>query len=317
MRMSGSAWLRTVGGALILAGLVGLVGLEPFVRGVRQLGAGTLVLATALTAVSTAAAAWRWRAVARALDVPLAQGSLEACYRSQLLNAVLPGGVLGDVHRALRHGHAVGRRGRGARSVAWERGCGQAVQVAVAVPVLVALTPPLRPVAAVLAGTLGSVAAATALASYVAGEGRVGRAARLAAEEARTIVRRAGVVVLVSSLVAVAGYVALFAVALHAVAGGAAAAQGVAVHPGQQVALALACLVAAALPLNVAGWGPREGAAAAAFAVAGLGAETGVAVSVAYGVLGLAGSLPALVLLRARRGRLAPAVELPEAAAHA
>jgi hypothetical protein len=41
------------------------------------------------------------------------------CYRSLFLNATLPGGVLGDVHRAVRHGRDVGDVGRGIRAVVW------------------------------------------------------------------------------------------------------------------------------------------------------------------------------------------------------
>jgi glycosyltransferase 2 family protein len=51
---------------------------------------------------------------------------------------------------------------------------------------------------------------------------------------------------------------------------------------------------------SVAGWGPREGATAWAFAAAGLGAELGVATAVVYGVMVLVASLPgALVLVTA------------------
>ena len=55
-------------------------------------------------------------------------------------------------------------------------------------------------------------------------------------------------------------------------------------------------LLLAALP-NVGGWGPREGAAAWAFAAAGLGASLGVATAVVYGVMVLAASLPGAVVL--------------------
>ena len=50
---------------------------------------------------------------------------------------------------------------------------------------------------------------------------------------------------------------------------------------------AFVVLVAAALPTNIAGWGPREGAAAWVFALVGLGAATGTSVATAYGVLAL------------------------------
>ena len=56
--------------------------------------------------------------------------------------------------------------------------------------------------------------------------------------------------------------------------------------------LAVLVLVAAGLPLNLAGWGPREGMAAWAFAAAGLGAGQGVATAVAYGAMVLVANLP-------------------------
>jgi hypothetical protein len=55
-------------------------------------------------------------------------------------------------------------------------------------------------------------------------------------------------------------------------------------------------LLGAALP-NVGGWGPREGVTAWAFAAAGLGASTGVATAVAYGVMVFVASLPGAVVL--------------------
>ena len=51
---------------------------------------------------------------------------------------------------------------------------------------------------------------------------------------------------------------------------------------------------------SIAGWGPREGATAWVFGAAGLGADTGVATAVVYGVVVLVASLPgALVLVGA------------------
>ena len=70
------------------------------------------------------------------------------------------------------------------------------------------------------------------------------------------------------------------------------------------VPLVLLALVAMGVPLNVGGWGPREGAAAWAFATAGLGAQLGVSTAVAYGVLAFVASLPGLpVWLLGRRAR--------------
>jgi uncharacterized membrane protein YhiD involved in acid resistance len=64
---------------------------------------------------------------------------------------------------------------------------------------------------------------------------------------------------------------------------------------------------AVVIPLSIGGWGLREGAAAWAFAAAGLGAATGVTVATLYAVLMLAAVAPGAGLLlgdvvRRRRG---------------
>jgi hypothetical protein len=63
--------------------------------------------------------------------------------------------------------------------------------------------------------------------------------------------------------------------------------------------LAVLVLLAMSLPISVAGWGPREGMAAWAFAAVGLTAAAGVATAVTYGVLVLFASLPGTVVLLA------------------
>ena len=79
----------------------------------------------------------------------------------------------------------------------------------------------------------------------------------------------------------------------------AARTAGVDVSPARVLPLGLIVLLAAAVPTNIAGWGPREGAAAWAFGAAGLGAATGATVAVVYGVMVLVAALPGAVLLLA------------------
>jgi len=95
--------------------------------------------------------------------------------------------------------------------------------------------------------------------------------------------------VLALSALAAAGHAAVFVVAARAV--------GVTAPTPSLVALGLAVLVAAAIPFNVAGWGPREGAAAWLFTAAGLGAATGTSAAVAYGVLAAVATFPGAALL--------------------
>jgi hypothetical protein len=66
-------------------------------------------------------------------------------------------------------------------------------------------------------------------------------------------------------------------------------------------------LLASAIPLNVAGWGPREGAAAWVFASAGLVAAAGLEVAVVYGVISLVATFPgALALFSDRQSSRLP-----------
>ena len=72
----------------------------------RYCSATALVLA--MHTHTVAAAAWRWRILVRRLGLSLGwRESVAAYYRSQFLNTVLPGGVVGDVDRAVSHGRSV------------------------------------------------------------------------------------------------------------------------------------------------------------------------------------------------------------------
>ncbi len=281
---------RRLAGAAVLVAVVWWVGLDPFVDGIRALDARTLVLGVLLGVPVTVAAAWRWRLVARGLglDLPLGRATA-ACYRSQLLNCVLPGGVLGDVHRGLDHGRTAGDVPRGLRAVAWERTLGQLVQGAVALVVLVLLPSPVRSTAPVIVTVVGL--AVVLLLVLARGWSVVG------SDLAALLRRRTWPGVVAASVVTVAGLLAMYLVAARAV--------GVTASVLTLVPLALLVLVAAAVPANLAGWGPREGMAAWAFAAAGLGADAGVATTVAFGVMVLVSVLPGAVvlLLGARRTR--------------
>jgi hypothetical protein len=211
--------------------------------------------------------------VARGLGDELPLGTaVAAYYRSIFLNVTLPGGVLGDVHRGI---------GYGLRAVVWERTAGQVVQVVLTVAVLLVLASPVRPVMPFVA--LGLLAAAAGVALAI--RGRPARDLRDG-----LLAPRAWPAIALASALVVAGHAVTFLIA--------ARTAGVTVPASQLVPLALLVLLLAALP-NVGGWGPREGAAAWAFAAAGLGASLGVATAVVYGVMVLAASLPGAAVLLA------------------
>ncbi len=298
------AWARPVGGLAILAVLLWRLGTGPFLDGVRLLSPGALLAATAITALTTVCSAWRWQAVAGGLGVGLPlRTAVAAYYRSQFLNSALPGGVVGDVHRGVRHGLDAGDLGRGLRAVAWERTAGQVVLVVLGLVLLLVLDSPVRAgmgwtVAAAALGALGVVLALRALPHRGPSRGaRLLRAVR-ADVRAGLVDRRVWPVVTVTSVLVAAGHGSVFLVA--------AETTGSTASPAVLTPLVVLVLLAMAVPLSVGGWGPREGMAAWAFSAAGLGADQGVAAAAAYGVMALVAALPGGIVLGVDRIRRAP-----------
>jgi len=303
VRRFGPSLLRLAVGVTVLWFLGRHMGAAPFEDGLRAVTWQAILAAATLTALTTVCSAWRWRVVARALGVDIGlPGAVCAYYRSLFLNSVLPGGVLGDVHRAVTHGRRAGDVARGVRAVAWERLCGQVIQAVVTVVVLLTLPSPVRPALPyVLAGVAGVAGcAALVLAAGRRGRSRLTRAARAVALDLGGLLAP-GVwpqLTLASGLV-VAGHTATFVIA--------ARVAGCTAPLGELIALLMVVQTAVVIPLSVGGWGPREGAAAWAFAAAGLGAAKGVTVATLYAVLMLAAVVPGAGLLlgdavRRRRG---------------
>ncbi|MDX1567001.1 MAG: lysylphosphatidylglycerol synthase transmembrane domain-containing protein [Longimicrobiales bacterium] len=292
-------------------------------------------LALLVSVGQVALSAWRWRFTATRLGLPLSFArALREYYLATFLNQVLPGGVLGDVSRAWRHGREGESvtRGSAARAVLLERASGQMVMLATAAVC-----------GAVLAtggagGGIGAEAAVESLrfwrdrgsgiggglAAGIAGSvlllglwilalrwkgGRLEGVWERSWIEARRALLSPGAFLVqsVSSLTVVASYVLMFILAARAV--------GVEAPTALLVLLVPPVLLAMLIPLSFAGWGLREGAAALLWAAVGLSATEGTAASVMYGLLVLVSSLPGVLVLLVqrrsspapgRRGRLAP-----------
>jgi uncharacterized membrane protein YbhN (UPF0104 family) len=271
--VSGRAWtwIRLAGGAGVLGFLLWRLGTGPFLEGVRTIDGRALLIAFVIAMGTTVCCAWRWSVVVHGLGVGLPmREAVAAYYRSQFINSTLPGGVLGDVDRAVHHGRESGDVPRGARGVIWDRVSGQGVQLTLTVVVLLALPSPVHSSVPILAALV------------VAGVGALYLCCR-------NLPRATWPAILLASSLAVAGHVLTFLVAARTV--------GSTTSTVELVPLALLVLVAMSIPANVAGWGPREGVAAWVFAAAGLGAAQGVATAVVYGVLVLVASLPGAVVL--------------------
>ena len=106
--------VRVAAGLLVLGVLAWQLGTGPFVDGLRAdqpVGGAGRARRHRRDDVVLRRCAGRWSRPGCGEPVPL-RTAYVAYYRSQLLNATLPGGVVGDVHRGVRHGW---------RGVLWER----------------------------------------------------------------------------------------------------------------------------------------------------------------------------------------------------
>jgi uncharacterized membrane protein YbhN (UPF0104 family) len=297
------AWGRVVGPPLVLAVLVWRLGTGPFLHGLRTIDGGALAAAAAITALTTVCYAWRWKIVAGGLGLDLSlPGAVAAYYRSLFLNAALPGGIVGDVHRGASHGRDVSDFGQALRAVAWERIAGQVVQVLLTVVVLLALPSPVHSfmplVAIAILGTMLGILLVVRARPHTA-RSVWARLRSAAIGDSRGLLgRRAWATIVVASTLAVCGHAATFLIA--------ARTAGATAPPSRMLPIVLIAMAAMMLP-SVGGWGPREGVAAWVFGAAGLGAQQGVASALVYGVMVLVASLPGaavLVVAWFRRTRL-------------
>lgn len=291
--------LRFLPAAAAVAVLVALamrVGAGEVMTTLGSLDASMFAAALAIGVVSTTASATRWWLIARSAGLRLSlRRAVVDYYRAQLGNAVLPAGMLGDLHRAVDHGRRTGDVGGGLRAVMLERMAGQVVLVLVAVGAL-ATQPRLLPVlvdAVLPAGPspalLGPAVAVVSIVLIGAGIVFRRRLAPLARDLRRMATLRVWPGVVALSAVALAGYLATFLLA--------ARAAGVTAPVAELLPPLLLALLVMGLPVNVGGFGPREAVTAIAFGALGLGAAAGFATAVGYGVLCLVSALPGLATL--------------------
>lgn len=297
--MRNTAWLRPLVGVSILAWVVWWYPVEAFTDAFAAVDGTAIVAALGIGLATTVLCSARWVLVARGVRLHLPWGrAVGDYYRAIFLNAVLPAGVLGDVHRAVSHGRYAGDLARGVRAVVLERMAGQVVLAVTGAALLFTLPAALLgPGLVAVAASLGVLAVVVLVVAvgWVLGrqsDSRWWRALSATVDDTRaglfTVATGPGVLLL--SMAALAGHVMLFLVA--------ARAAGVTAPTLVLLPLLVLALVAMGIPANVGGWGPREAVAALAFGVAGLGSELGLTASVVYGLLALVAALPGgLVLL--------------------
>jgi glycosyltransferase 2 family protein len=254
-----------------------------------------LVLAFIAVNLQTIASAWRWQRVAARLGqlIPPRRAVAEY-YLSQVVNQSLPGGVLGDAARAVRARHEAGL-GIAAKAVLIERLAGQ-----VALFGLLAITGTwaiLTPGGLTLSVDhnqllIGAMAILVlALVLYLGlllarkkWSARLGHSIKIALVAHGAWIEQ-------SLLSAAIVGLNLTSFSLCAFATGTTL--------GLEAVLVLVPLILCAMlvPATVAGWGFREGAAAALFPLVGATAAAGFAASLAFGLVILTASLPGLIVL--------------------
>ena len=297
-------WTRRLFGPLLLIGLLVTLDAGAVIDRLSSVHFGWAGLALSVGIGQTLLSAWRWRYTAGRLGLDLPFGAaLSEYYLAVFLNQVLPGGVLGDATRAWRHasrsGFGTSEAGSAMRAVLLERASGQIVMALVALAsafVILGRTNPsmLLP--------LGVAAVALSALTWALGVRRLTHAPD--PDGAGSILRRtlrdahralwdgrAMTVQIATSAVIVGSYILTYLWAARAI--------GVETSFLVLAPLVAPVLLAMLIPLSVAGWGLREGAAAAMWVAVGMSATEGVAISVAYGAIVALGTLPGAWFLAA------------------
>lgn len=245
-----------------------------------------VVVAVAAITVATLAMAHRWTCVARSFGLQINYPTaVREYYLGQLINSLLPGGVAGDMARAVRARHGADLKSA-AQSVVAERVLGQtAMFLLMFAGFACALV---LPGGVTWNGIDGAVLGAVAVAGLVAW-----LLSRRSDASGRFVRRTAGL--LRSPVLVLHG--AITTICLIAAFYACARATNVSIPPEGWATLIPLTLCAMLIPLSVGGWGWREGAAAALFPLVGHPASAGIATGITYGLVLLVAVTPALALL--------------------
>jgi len=301
-------WLTT---ALVIVAVLLFVDVEKLLGELTRIPPVALIAGLVLGVGQVFLSAWRWRYTAAILEIPIpCWQAVREYYLATFTNQVLPGGVLGDVNRALRHGADSKNRLAAVHGVAIERLSGQIVLAGVVVTGLSWLVITGRimgadPSASDSSGQLSLLLAGAAVQVLLVWFfAKRSRRISIYFATLRGDLKRALMSwpafpwQLLSSLLVVASYLAVFLV----LAKGAGYLADMA-SVGVVAALCSLLLLSMVIPFTVSGWGVREGAAVVLWPMAGLPAEQGVALSVAYGALIFVSSLPGALFLFSSQAR--------------
>jgi uncharacterized membrane protein YbhN (UPF0104 family) len=298
--------LRFAVSVALLTAVAIVVDIATVLRRLGELRPGWVLLALAISIPQMILLAWRWRFTAGRLGVELSmREAVGEYYLGTFLNQVVPGGITGDVSRAVRHARSVESGRPAVVAVALERLSAQVAMTLVAVLSVIGL--PVAPGWLRWSTALVLAVGATLYVGYaLAPPRREGRGRWWRSSLHRTLFEpTAFAVQSVTSAVVVASYIGVYIVAARAV--------GVHTPLAALAPLIAPVLMTMLIPVTVAGWGVRETAAAALWELVGLAPADGVAISVAYGLLVLASTAPGALVMAGladggpgRRGRRRP-----------
>lgn len=295
--------LRVLFSLSLLAIVFFLIDTEILIERISALDPFWVVVALLATIPQFLLSAARWQLTAKRLGASLSfRLALSEYYLAVLANQVLPGGVLGDAARALRHGHSLRRQepergyGPALRAVVFERASGQLVLMLVMLLGLLFWPSPTgeTPLVAIIAtALLVLLIAGGALVFMSRGFSKGARGGILDEARHALLARDVLPLQLLYSLSVLATYLFCFYCAGRAL--------GIAMSFAEVVALVPAILFSMTIPFTIAGWGIREMSAAALWGLANLTPADGVAISVTYGIVVLLSALPGALFMIPRR----------------
>ncbi|MGB5864030.1 MAG: lysylphosphatidylglycerol synthase transmembrane domain-containing protein [Sulfitobacter sp.] len=276
-------WLNIAVSLAVVGALIWWAEPEAILEHLQGASIGWLALAGISLTTLTFLMAKRWQIVAAALEIEISYPrAVGEYYITQMVNLMLPGGVVGDISRAVRVRHE-GDLIRAAQSVAADRIAGQVVMFAtLGVALAAALLVPAGIawsiyswIGIVLAGVF--IIVALILARRENATGRfVAFILHLLRDTRLMLLNLVIMVILIFSLYACAR------------------ATGTVIPPAGWFTLIPLILSAMLIPLSVGGWGWREGAAAALFPLIGASPSAGIAMGIAYGAMMMITAIPGL-----------------------
>jgi len=299
-----SRWLGTVVKLVISLALVGVllnaVGAGDAVARLGAVDPAWLALATAVALFQVMSCSERWRGVLAAIDARISfKNAFVFWYIGAFFNQTLPSSVGGDVVR----GYLAYKRGLGFAPVLSSLVLERVVTVLALVVLVAGLTPFVAD--ALQGGVWFQRLTLAALAAAVAGTALLMVLDRLPVALSRFRIIK-GLVVLAgdarrallhpANATRALGWSLLGHINLSLVAYLLARALHIDVSLMNCMVLFPPVLLAQIVPISLAGWGVREGAVVAIFALAGVAANEALALSILYGLVMAATSFPGVVL---------------------